>query len=495
MQRNNQRQRNRLLLIAALAVVTIGAHLLTQRSIAIPTIPTSDGLDFAAPGGSSVAFSGKLDRHAVLAGGDGQVKMELVLAAENRPAKTKRIPTDFVIVLDRSGSMNGEKIEQARAAVRELISQLAVGDRFALVSYSSGAAVSIPLSEATAEARQHWRQVVASIQPGGGTNMSDGLDLALEITQGTGFGRATRWILISDGLANQGDASVEGLSARARRAAGREAVVSTVGVGADFNEFLMSQVADAGTGNYYYLEDVAQLAQVFSDEFSASRETVATAVAVSIAPGDGVRVIDAAGYPLEHVAGKTIFRPGSLFAGQERRIWVTLAVPNEAAGEHSLGDFALHYKDPTQSNRGLTRIVEFTDTPIVASVLDETTYHDSFDRETWARSVAEEDYNALQQRVASHVRQGRRDEAKQEIDDFRTHNARLNQVMQQEAIQEKLEELQRLHTDVDDAFQGQNQLHKQKTLSKTRQYSGWEGRRAGSKKAPSIDKNAGKGGA
>ena len=489
MQRNINRQRTGLLVVAALAVVTIAAHLLTQRSIAVPVIPSSGGLDFASPGGSSVSFTGSLDRSAVLAGGDGQVKMELVLAAEERTAgPTPRTPTDFVIVLDRSGSMDGVKIEQARAAVRELISQLSADDRFALVSYSSGAAVSIPLSEAAGDARRHWRQVVAAIEPGGGTNMSQGLDLALTLTEGHRIGRAMRLILISDGLANQGDATIGGLSARARQAAVREAVVSTVGVGADFNEFLMSRVADAGTGNYYYLSDVEQLAQVFSDEFEASRETVATAVAVSIAPGDGVRVVDAAGYPLEHLAGRTIFRPGSLFAGQERRIWVTLQVPNSAPGEHPLGAFAIHYKDPAESNRALTRVVEFTDAPVVACVADETEYHDSFDKSAWARSVAEEDYNFMQQRVAGYVREGRREEAMREISDFKSENRRLNQVMQQEAISKKLEELESLQVEVEDAFEGRDQLQKQNRLSKIRQYAGRDGRRMGSKKAPSTPK-------
>ncbi|MCP3959908.1 MAG: VWA domain-containing protein [bacterium] len=469
-----------LLVIAALALTTLGGHFVVRGSGATPMLPppAGGGIDFASPGGSPVKFSGTLDRQAVLLGGDRQVKMELVLAAEERsglhPART---PTDFVLVLDRSGSMDGVKIEHARAAVRELISQLAPEDRFALVSYSSGAELTIPLAPATPEVRQRWHSIVSGIRPGGGTNISGGLDLALGLSGGERSLRARRLMLISDGLANEGDPTIHGLSSRAHLAAGLEIVVSTIGVGADFNEFLMSAVADAGTGNYYYLNDVERMAQVFAAEFEATRETVATALAVRIVPGDGVRVIDAAGYPLEQSGDATVFRPGSLFSGQERRIWVTLEVPNGSPGERDLGAFTASYR-----HGGADRVLEFTDIPTIACVADQEQYYSSFDKDRWARSVSVEDYNRLQQSVASHVREGRREEAMKEIGEFEAHNSQLNEVMQRQEITRKLEQLQELRGEVDDAFDGADQLSKRKQLSKSRQAAGLDGRRAGSKR-------------
>lgn len=491
----------RWLLVGGLAAATLAGHLLTQGTGATPAIPEvpeappqvspavipavppavgqlpGSGIDFASPAGASVSFTGQLDRRAVLQGGDGLVKMELVLSAEERVGVAgARTPTDFVVVLDRSGSMGGAKIEHARAAVRELISQMAGDDRFALVTYSSGAGVSIPLTAATPRAKLRWRSTVAGIRTGGGTNMSSGLDAALKISAGSRSERAGRLILISDGLANEGDATVEGLSGRAAAAAADELVVTTVGVGADFNEFLMSAVADAGTGNYYYVDNVERLAQVFADELGASRETVASAVAVALDAGPGIQVIDAAGYPLERIDGKTVFRPGSLFAGQERRIWVTLKVENGTLGDRPLGSFTASYKD-----RGITHVLEFGDPPVVACVSDEHTYHESFDKETWARGAAEEDYGRLQERVAKLVRAGRRDDALREIGDYRIYNERLNLRMRQKSMQKKLEELSRLQTEVEDAFQGADQARKQNMLSKSNQAVGRDGRRAGSK--------------
>ncbi len=219
------------LLLGGLAAATLAGHLLTQGTGATPAIPDPQpggGIDFASPGGGSVSFSGKLDRQAVLQGGDGVVKMELVLTAEGRASTGVRTATDFVVVLDRSGSMGGAKIEHARAAVRELISQMAGDDRFALVTYASGAELAIPLSPATEANRQYWRQRIAGVQPGGGTNMSSGLDQAYVLGSEPTAGRARRLILISDGLANEGDPTVEGLSRRAALAARRDRP-STVG--------------------------------------------------------------------------------------------------------------------------------------------------------------------------------------------------------------------------------------------------------------------------
>ncbi len=482
--RNLRSRRTGLLVVATLAAVTLGGHLMTRQSAAVPTVPgvaptPPPGTSFAAPTASPVAFSGRLDRTAVMTGGDGRVKMELILAAEDRPAENGiRTPTDLVVVLDRSGSMSGEKIVHARAAVHQLISRLGPGDRFALVAYSSRAGLEIPLAPATAEARGQWSRAVAAIEPTGGTNMSAGLDLGLAVAGDRG--RARRLLLISDGHANEGDPTIEGLAGRARRAVGLEAVVSAIGVGADFDEYLMSTVADAGTGNFYYLQDVERLAEVFDAELSTTRETVASALAVTIEPASGVEVVDAAGYPLEHEVGKTVFRPGSLFAGQERRIWVTLEVPHRLPGEHALGTFTASY-----SLAGENHTLAFAEIPEVACVGDSEVYYAAIDGDAWARSAVEDGYNRLRQEVARHVRAGRRDRARDEIQRYQVENETLNVRLQRDEVKQKLEELRRLEAEVDDAFEGPNQRHKQNLLSKENQAAGLDGRRPGSKRGAS----------
>ncbi|MGH7804308.1 MAG: vWA domain-containing protein, partial [Candidatus Binatia bacterium] len=442
-------------------------------------VGTSGGLAFSASPTTPVSFTGTLDRGSVLVGGDASVRMELVIGAPGAEERAgARVPTDLVVILDRSGSMQGGKMEHARAAIRELVGELAPEDRFALVTYSNGASLAIAPMAATSEARSSWLATVAAISPDGGTNLSSGLDLGLETIDGIrAGGRVPRAIVISDGLANQGDYSPDGLVRRATRAARGEYPLTTVGVGADFNETLMRSLADAGTGNYYYVSDPRELGNVFAREFDAARTTVASALEVRIAPAAGVQVTDAAGYPLERSGDAVVFRPGSLFAGQERRIWVTLAVPNQAAGEHPLGRFELAY-----ARNGERSTLRFDETPEVASVAREDDFYASLDGKTWERSVVVDDYNKMQEEVAREVKSGNRDEAIRKIESFRGQAAAINTRVMSAPVQQKLDSLKDLEKEVASAFEGDDQVSRQNELSKAKGAKALDERRLGAKR-------------
>jgi Ca-activated chloride channel family protein len=405
--------------------------------------------------------------------------MELVIGAEpSETTSTARLPTDLVVILDRSGSMAGEKIERARAAICELVSRLGAEDRFALVTYSNAASLAIEPAPADDRARGVWLDTVATITPDGGTNLSSGLDLGLDTLERIrGAGRVSRAILISDGLANQGDATAEGLARRASRAARGEYMLSTVGVGADFNEYLMTALADAGTGNYYYLRNSEDLASVFASEFDAARTTVASGLEVRIEPGEGVAVMDAAGYPLDRTGGAVVFRPGSLFAGQQRRIWVTLSVANQTSGDHPLGSFSLAY-----SRGGERSTLRFDEMPRVVSVKHEDDFYARVDVSAWTRSVVVDGYNKMQEEVAREVKAGRRDAAIEKVRQFRAETEPLNVRLQSDDVQQKLDSLGKLEADVDSAFVGENQSARQNELSKAQSAAALDERRAGSKR-------------
>lgn len=474
-------ERHHIIIAGALLLATamVGAAARGRSRTPVVLEPTTGKATFSAPPTGPVSFTGTLDRTAVLLGHDGTVRMELMMAAKlAETAPSIRRPTDVVIILDRSGSMSGEKIEHARAAVRELLGQLGADDRFALVTYSDNAAVAVPQSSVDDLTRSAWIGTIAEIQAAGGTNMSSGLDLGIDLLErGRMPGRVPHVVLISDGLANEGDVSPEGLTRRAHRAAQGEYMLSTVGVGADFNEYLMTALADAGTGNYYYLRSSEDLATVFAREFDAARTTVASGLAVQIAPPSGVRVVDAAGYPLEAAGGAVVFRPGSLFAGQQRRVWVTLAVPQSAVGEYDLGQFSLSYGD------GLRRsIVSFTETPRVACVQGEDQFYSSVDVGTWTRSVIVDGYNKMQEEVARDVRAGRRDQALGRVHAFLDETAALNTHLRSDGVAAQLDSAQKIEADVSAAFQGAHQAERQNELSKSTSAAAVEARRAGSKK-------------
>jgi Ca-activated chloride channel family protein len=469
----------RWLVVGALVAATAAAGAVTRGKGSAP-----DGADrgmkrFAASSAKPVSFRGTLDKTAVRVGGAPAVRMEIEIGGEATDgASTTRLPTDLVVILDRSGSMSGDKIEHARQAIGELIGRLGPEDRFALVTYSNDASLTIAPAAADDRARGAWMEAVAAVQPDGGTNLSSGLDLAMEtIERARVAGRIPRAILISDGLANQGDATPEGLRNRATRAARGEFMLTTVGVGADFNEYLMRALADAGTGNYYYLQNGSDLGDVFAGEFAAARATVASALEVSIEPGPGVTVVDAAGYPLERSGDRVTFRPGALFAGQERRIWVTLSVPNASAGDHALGRFTLAY-----SRGGERSTLAFDETPRVASVANDDDFYARVDRSAWTRSVVVDGYNKMQEEVAREVKEGRRDEALKKVREFRAENEPLNARLQSAEVAQKLDSLGKLEADVDSVFHGEHQAARQNELSKAQSAASFDDRRVGAKR-------------
>lgn len=409
-------RRARLVLLASLVLVTVAAGVAARiggPAGSAAGIPASGGATSGASG--AVTLRAALDRGSVLRGGDGLVRAELVLegrASNGNTAAT--LPTDVIVVFDRSGSMAGAPLLYAKAAVRELYAGLRTQDRFALVGYASDAAIEYPLASAEAQRRPELERVLAELVAGGGTHLSAGLDLAHELAVGSrAAGRVQRVLLLSDGHANQGDFRFEGLRARAARAVAGEYVLSAVGVGHDFDETVMSAVADAGTGNFYYLPDVVELAGIFAGEFAAARETVARGLRVTLAPGDGVELVDAAGYPLERDGARVSFRPGDLHAGQVRRIWLTLRAPTDRERDLALGALALRWQEPDGAHRELAAL----SLPSLACVAGEDTYYASFDVPVYRRS-AEESLGRLRERAAHNLREVGQDAAVAELDAF-----------------------------------------------------------------------------
>jgi hypothetical protein len=207
---------------------------------------------------------------------------------------------------------------------------------------------------------------------------------------------------------------------------------------------------------------------------------------VEIEPGPGVVVVDAAGYPVERQGSRAVFRPGSLFAGQERRLWLTLRVPADELGARPLGTVLARYRSGGE---------DFEIRPVaagkVATVADRRAFLAAVDRDRWERAVVEEEYGRLQQGVAEHVKAGRLAEAKEEIAVYKAKNEKLNASLQSREVAVNLEAVDALESEVDDAFVGPDQSSKQNVLSKSRQSAAWDGRRKGAKLAPASPKSGG----
>jgi Ca-activated chloride channel family protein len=469
-------QRSRLkslTLIASLAVLTIAALAATGRGKP-PAHPPADPLP---AGGSGITLSGHLVQTHVLMGSPGRVGLELTLSAvAPAAASADDRGIDFVVVLDRSGSMEGAKLEYARRSLQHLLASLNARDRFALFSYADAVQKQCDLLPVTDANRSLMHAAVAGIRSGGATNLGEGLRAGIElITAASRSGHPGRVILISDGLANRGVTDPAALAGMAATAAGREFAVSAVGVGSDFNEVLMTRIADRGAGSYYYLDNPSAFAEVFQREAVSAKTAAATGVSVSIPLPPGVRLVDAAGYPVSVSDGRAVFYPGSLRAGQTRRLFLTLQVPTETEARFDVAGIAARWLQD-----GGEREARLEQTFTIACIGDADRVAASIDRSRWEGKVLKEDYGRLKQEVASHVGSGRVDAAMQCIDAYEREQKAMNSAVRSPAVERNLEtDLKDLRHRVADSFSGPPAAaaEKQKAGAKALQYEGYTERR------------------
>jgi Ca-activated chloride channel family protein len=416
----------------------------------------------------------------VLLGGPGEVSLALTLrAAEegNHRILSARPASDLVVVLDRSGSMSGDKIEAARQAIAELIQRLGLQDRFALVSYANGVTRHTGLRPMSRYHRQAATEVLYGIAPGGGTNLGSGLQSGIDLLQQEiEPKRRGRVLLISDGLANQGITDPYRLGEMAAAATEERMAVTTIGVGLEFNEHLLSLLADRGAGRYYYLEHPNDFAGIFTREWEHMQATAVSGIQVRIELPDGIRVVSASGYPVSLSHGAAVFTPGDLLSGQERNLYLTLQVPTDTARNIRLGHIQArfehqgrHYELPLSGNLA------------VACSGDLEAVRAAVDKDRWADKVVQEDVNHLKESVAADIKAGRQEEALKKIRIFKSEQDAVNASVGSPVVSKALDEtVQELEAEVTEVFAGPPAAaaEKRKQRAKALQYEGYQKRRA-----------------
>ncbi|MBN1606684.1 MAG: VWA domain-containing protein [Polyangiaceae bacterium] len=369
--------------------------------------------------GRGVTIRAELDRGAVLRHRDDTVHVEVTLNTPPGLDGRSRTATDIVVVLDRSGSMRGDKFYFAQQALRELIGRLGDDDRFGLVAYSSDAQTLVPLSYATSYARQSWLSIVDRLEVQSSTNMSAGLDLGLGLIERARTAhRARRMLLLSDGLANTGDASFSGLMRRAQRAVRGDTVLSTMGIGADFDERLMASLASAGTGAFYYLAKLEVLPEFFDAELRTASQTYASSVSLVFRPGPGVRLVRVMGLPFQYEGRDVIVPLGSLYTGHERRIWLTLTVSSDRVSELGIGELSARFR----SGEGYHSLPAGS-LPPVQCVDDWNVFRSQIHAPVWERAIVNEELNRAQENLGDAISRGTPADVDRELADARRHSA------------------------------------------------------------------------
>lgn len=280
----------------------------------------------------------------------GRVPVDLNVLVRLRgagKATGERPPMDLAVVLDRSGSMNGDKILAVKQAALDLLKELRPADRITLISYSDDVTVHVERLMADGAGADMARAQILPMQATGGTALGPGLIRGLELLE-----RAKRpekelahLLLFSDGQANIGEQSPEVLGARAAQAFKAQVSVSTLGVGLDYNEDLMTKIADQGGGRYHFIKGADEVARVLADELAGLVSTAASGISLEVRPAAGIEVSRVFGYPAEALQGITRVPVGSLGAQQVREIVVRLRVTAVTGEQVALGVLALGFTD------------------------------------------------------------------------------------------------------------------------------------------------------
>ncbi len=332
-------------IVVIAALLSLAAILLARTGSTVTPDPTP------VAGKGNVAIGAAPSDRYVLVGGGGEVFLDISLAGLAR-LKPRQLPINLALVIDRSGSMAGQKLEHAREAARAVVSRLREGDRIAIVTYGSDVTVLVPSTLISESTRASVLASIDTIVDRGGTFLSGGLESGRDevLRHGRG-GHVNRVVLISDGQANEGVTGTAELAAMARQAALQGVHVTTMGVGLDFNENLMTALAEHGGGHYYFIESSGAMASIFSKELETMLATVARTASLRLTLEPGVELLDLYGYTFERNGREVRLDLPDLYSGQSRKLIARLRAPADREGKVALARVELAYVDVASGAR------------------------------------------------------------------------------------------------------------------------------------------------
>ncbi|KAK2951947.1 putative von Willebrand factor A [Blattamonas nauphoetae] len=215
----------------------------------------------------------KKSSYALTPGSSISFQLQGVLKAPKKTDTTERSSVSIVLVIDKSGSMSSEgKLEYAKIAARSLVQQLDSTDYLGIIAYDSNVTTLAQIGRVTN--KESFNAAINTLQPGSCTYLSGGLSAGIEMLRSHHSTGTRRVFLLSDGQANEGDTSIEGVNAIASRYRSEGITVSSIGLGRDFNEHMMKGIAEHGGGQYFYVDKAEILPGIFASELNLAQNTV-----------------------------------------------------------------------------------------------------------------------------------------------------------------------------------------------------------------------------
>ena len=267
------------------------------------------------------------------------------------------MPANFALVLDRSGSMDGQKMEHMKEAAVYVVDHLNDRDLLSITIFDDQVETLVPSQPA--QNREEIKARLEKVLARGGTQISDGLKAGLEeARKGYAKDRVNRILLLTDGRTWDDEPACLALADEA----GKQGIAITgIGLGDDWNEKLLLQVAERSRGNSHWIQNPIAILDVFQQEVEGIRSVVATNLRLLARMSPGVRPIKVyATAPMIADVTRTAVNDntvaadlGSLDGARGQAVLIEARVPAEKAGRFLLGRVEVSYDVPTEGATGL----------------------------------------------------------------------------------------------------------------------------------------------
>ncbi len=340
-----------------------------------------------------------------------EIYLYLDLEADKIDVERERSPLNIALVIDKSGSMSDyNKLDYVKESVNFMLDELEMRDYVSLVTYNDY--VDVLYSSSNVRRKSDLRDKVSKITSGGYTNLSGGmLEGFDQVEYSYARGYVNRVFLLSDGIANRGITDVYRLQQIVKDKNWKDGIIiSTFGVGNDFNEDLMSNVAEYGRGNYYFIESPRDIHKIFAQELRGIRSLAGQNTKVEVSfPGNYMKLSKVFGFPYEVVGDKIIIDFKDVFSGEKKSVLLKFKVTSP------LYDYVnfhaeLIYEDVTNDFKRI-KDHQYTTLELTNNRSD---YLESFNSEVM-QNIALFEANEMMERAIRYADDGNYDEARKQL--------------------------------------------------------------------------------
>ena len=273
------------------------------------------------------------ERSQIAAGRDQTVDVLLRITPPAVQESTRQRPKlNLSLVLDRSGSMSGDKMQRAREASAYCLDQLLPSDRVSVVIFDDVVEVLIPSQPV--ENKEHLKARLNDVWARNSTALHEAwVRGGMQVSGALATGAINRVLLITDGLANVGLTNTDEIVTQAKGLSERGVSTSTIGIGADFNEDLLVPMATAGGGNSWHVERADDMQRIFAVELEGLVAQIGHGVTLRVTPANGARITDALNDFARNSNGDYMLP--NLQAGAPLDVVLQVRVPANFAGQRS----------------------------------------------------------------------------------------------------------------------------------------------------------------